>query len=85
MSLHVEWIHTDYLATEVVPAGSQIGADGEVGPGYVALVLHYDEAVVIEGTKASVAAKLRRALEQVERIEDGGPIPRTTAPNSRQE
>lgn len=43
--------------------------------GHVALILNYDEAVVIEGTKASVSAKLRRALAQVERIDSDDPIP----------
>lgn len=74
MSLRVEWIHADYLATEGLPAGSQIG-DETVTEGHVALILNYDEAVVIEGTKASVSAKLRRALAQVERIDSDDPIP----------
>lgn len=74
MSVHVEWVPTAGLITEVVPAGSFIG-EFDVGAGGVGLVLHYDEAVVIEGYKEELRGVLTRALEQLEKVEPTDPVP----------
>lgn len=74
MSLHVEWITTTGMATEVVPAGSFIG-EHDVAPGCVGLVLSYDEAVVVEGYKDELRRTLQRALEQLDKVETTDPVP----------
>lgn len=70
MSLHVEWISTRYLRTFVAEAGAEIGED-TVSPGNIALVLDYDEAVVIEGPPKDLIRALTRALQRVERAVGG--------------
>lgn len=75
MSLHVEWLNTHHwMSTEVVPSGSWIGED-VVGEGNVALVLWYDEAVVIEGSKAQLRQRLSKMLAQVEKASPSDPVP----------
>lgn len=77
MSLHVEWIEARHMSTSVVTGGTEIGMD-EVDPGLIALVLNYDEAVVIEGTRHELLAALARATRQVEQMPETGDQPPET-------
>lgn len=79
MSLHVEWLSTRWMTSDAVPAGSRVG-EATVDPGNVALVLWYDEAIVIEGPKEALAKRLRTALEQLEKVEPGDSIPENYEP-----
>lgn len=79
MSLHVEWLATRYMTSDVVPSGSQIG-ENCVDPGNVAVVLWGDEAVVIEGPKAALQRRLSRMLEQLEAVEATDAIPPNYVP-----
>lgn len=74
MGLHVEWIEARHMSTSVVTGGTEIGMD-EVDPGLIALVLNYDEAVVIEGTRHELLAALARATRQVEQMPETGDQP----------
>ena len=64
MGIHVEWI-------DAAPASVNYARGGEVQDAYgtvnqrPALVLHLDDAVVIEGTNAELASLVTRMFDQI--------------------
>lgn len=80
MSVRVEWIEERALTTEVVPSGSFIGLD-EVRRGNVAVVLGYDEIVVVEGDRDRMLPAFRQIVADLEAARWDDPVPADYLPD----
>jgi len=74
MGLHVDWLDAPAVSLELLRTGDQFGEDTVTKQ--IGLVLHYDEAVVIEGNRKELLKLLDRARCAVADLDLT--IPRTT-------